>query len=146
MKNDMKALLFPALAVMSLQTAASAQSYECTFKNEQTRGWISETAYYTIDAAKGTAIALDGHIYSVHKQPIPAGLKKKSNGKLQLNWELDGLTSVNRSSKGERSVKVYYTAVFDPATHSANVGAKFRGAVNSHAAVFARGACKLEQR
>lgn len=137
----------PLLVTATLFTASTALAapvvYDCKFNAVQTRGWISERAFYSVDADAKAAVAFDSHIKHYMEKPIPAEYKKRANGMIRLRWQIE--QSANDVwNKTKRSIKSTYTVELKPDGSSASVRVSFRG-VHQYENAHANGKCSVKK-
>lgn len=122
-----KYLAAAVLAAVPALAAAAPQTYECTFTENSSYGWIPERGVYVIDETTGAASAYDGMIHYVHEAPIPAKFSAERNGKYRLSWTLSGLPA-----QGNRTVVASYAVRVDSGKSRATMSVRLHGADNDN--------------
>jgi len=118
--NNMKKLMFAAIAMMCAGTGAQAavQTYDCTVKSIEQHGWMPDRVQLSFDPETGKARAYDGFIHHAHEKPIDVKFKTV-RGKYRMNWRLQ------LPSRGSGKLRVNYTATLTPGSNELQLKASF---------------------
>lgn len=124
---------FVLALLLSMGSAASAQSFICQLKGTSEGGFVPDFVAFTIGEGGASALVSDPIIQNVVEKPMQARTRKTNAGAIAMRWAFD----VPTTSKS--TVRVNYRAVFDPKTQRVSYRASISGGVQSE---NGRGACQ----
>ena len=126
---------FLSTVFCGLAAAASAQTFDCSFKDgTANRTWIQDRYVIQYDQASGTAQAIDPLINALHGGPIAADVLEDTKGKIVFSWQ------VKTGDSDGKSVTMRYRATWFKGPQRMRMAALPRG----YDTMFeAQGTCKV---